>query len=86
MFVTLENLFLSLNRFRFVRETSYEAQSRFYRSDKDVGLLPETELLSTDLDSSSAFVFVAPGEFYIWFGNNVGLNQRKTTEAKAVEG
>jgi hypothetical protein len=66
-------------------ESLYESQTRFYRSDKDVGLLPENDLQSTDLDSASSFVVVAPGEFYIWFGKNVGLNQKKTTEQKAVE-
>ena len=48
-------------------------------------MLPEPGFQSTDLDSSSSIVFVAPGEFYIWFGKNVGLNQRKSTELKALE-
>jgi hypothetical protein len=33
---------------------------RFYRSDKDVGLLPEPELSALSLDNSSCFVVVAP--------------------------
>lgn len=38
-------------------ESLYESSTRFYRSDKDVGLLPETDLQVTELESSR-FVFV----------------------------
>lgn len=48
--------------------------------------MPEPELSALVLDDkSSCFVVVAKGEFYLWFGHNVGLNQRRTTEAKAIE-
>ncbi len=66
-------------------ESVYDSSTRFYRADKDVGLLPERDLAATDLESSSSFVVVTSSEFYIWFGKNVGLNQRKVTEQKAVE-
>lgn len=66
-------------------ESHYDSACRFYRYDKDVGLLPEPEMTSSDLDASSSFVVVTPSEFYVWFGSNVGLNQRKVTEQKAVE-
>lgn len=67
-------------------ESTYDASCRFYRSDKDVGLLPEPELNPLCLsESSSAFVLVTQSEFYLWFGNAVGLNQRKLTESKAIE-
>lgn len=52
---------------------------------QDVGLLPEHDVSSGVLDPTSSFVLVTPTEFYIWFGKRSGLNQRKLTQAKAVD-